>query len=126
MKDINEVRDYLVKHRTDKFGDLDLSNLDFSNFDGNIYISGMKVKNDLFQMGQLVRGDLYQNSQIVKGYLYQGNQKVEGSLYQDNQVVEEYLVQDNIPSIKDEVNNSNLKENTKKEMLDMIDNYWRY
>ena len=116
MKTKEHLKDYLLENYVDEAGDLDLIGLDFSDFDGNIYISGMKVKNDLFQMGQLVRGDLYQNSQIVKGYLYQGNQKVEGSLYQDNQVVEEYLVQDNIPSIKDEVNNSNLKENTKKEI----------
>ena len=104
-KNITEVRDWLLENCVDGDGDLDLIGLDFSDFDCDIYISGIKVKkdlgqseqnvegslfqgnqvvkNDLIQMGQLVRGDLYQNSQIVKGDLLQNEQTVNGRLFQN-------------------------------------------
>jgi len=44
MKKINEIRDYLIKHRTDEDGDLDLSDLDFREFDGDIVLDKMKSK----------------------------------------------------------------------------------
>ena len=93
MKDINEVRDYLVKHRTDRSGDLDLSNLDFRDFDGNIFINSMRVKNDLNQSNQVVKGDLLQMRQKVDKGLYQDFQKVGGSLFQDEQIVDKDLYQ---------------------------------
>ena len=40
---------------------LNLWNLDFSDYDIDIYISNMKVKGDLYQDNQEVKGDLVQN-----------------------------------------------------------------
>ena len=71
MKTKKEIKQWLLKNCVDRDGNLDLSSLDFSNFDGDIYISNMKVKNDLIQMYQIVGGDLYQCNQKVKNDLYQ-------------------------------------------------------
>ena len=60
---------------------LDLIDLDFSDFNGDIYIAGMKVKENLYQSCQEVKGDLFQDNQEVKGDLYQDYQEVKGDLY---------------------------------------------
>lgn len=39
-----EIRDWLLENATDDEGNLDLSDLDFSNFNGNVLIDNMKVK----------------------------------------------------------------------------------
>ena len=83
MKTIKEVRDWLIANRTDVSGDLNLSGLDFSDFDGMVSISNMKVKTTLFQSHQEVKGNLFQDYQEVKGNLYQDNQEVKGTIYQD-------------------------------------------
>ena len=83
-----ELVKFLIKNFTNANGNLDLSQLDFSDFDGNISISRMKVKGDLHQDWQKVEGDLYQDCQEVEGNLYQNSQEVEGNLYQDCQEVE--------------------------------------
>ncbi len=77
---------------------LNLIDLDFSDFNGDIYISGMKVKKNLYQSCQEVKGDLFQDNQEVKGDLFQDNQEVKGDLYQDNQ-----QVQGNIRSSKSKI-----------------------
>lgn len=59
MKTIEETKKWLLKNRVDKHGDLDLTCLDFSEFDGNVNISGMKVKGHLWQGWQEVKGDYY-------------------------------------------------------------------
>lgn len=95
MKTKEEIKAWLLENAVDENGDLDLSCLDFSDFEGDVYIDGMVVKKDLVQncqnVGgylhqdfQEVEGNLYQNIQEVKGNLYQGNQEVEGNLYQSN------------------------------------------
>ena len=73
-----ELVKFLIENRTDDDGDLDLMDLDFSNFEGNIYISGMKVNGDLNQDNQCVKGNLYQDNQQVEGNLFQYCQKVKG------------------------------------------------
>lgn len=70
MKSITEIRDWLLENAVDGYGDLMLDGLDFSNFDGNVYIWGMKVQGDLYQHGQEVQGDLYQTNQKVKGNIF--------------------------------------------------------
>ena len=69
-KTIEETRDWLIENRTNEYGDLDLEGLDFSEFDGDVYIRNTKVKGDLFQNFQEVAGDLMQNSQEVNGNFY--------------------------------------------------------
>lgn len=81
MKSIEEVRDYIIEHRTDEDGDIDLRELDFSNFDGDVYTSYMKVKKDLVQEEQRVDGNLRQSFQNVGKNLSQSRQKVKGALW---------------------------------------------
>lgn len=76
--DSEELVKFLIENRTDDYGDLDLMDLDFSNFEGNIYISGMMVKKNLHQDNQCVKGNLYQDNQQVEGNLVQYCQKVKG------------------------------------------------
>ena len=81
-KTIKEIRDYLLANRVDEYGDLVLSNLDLSDFEGNVYINNMKVKGNLSQNSQEVQGDLYQKGHKVEGILSQSDQKVKGNLIQ--------------------------------------------
>ena len=76
-----EIRSWLLENCIDENGNLDLTGLDFSNFEGNVDISYMKVAGDLYQDNQEVAGDLSQYNQ-VKANLFQGYQKVEGNLDQ--------------------------------------------
>lgn len=64
-----QIRDWILENCIDLDGDIDLKDLDFSEFDGNVYISNMKVKNNLFQSCQEVGNCLYQGKQVVKGTL---------------------------------------------------------
>ena len=82
-----EIKSWLLENCVDEDGSLDLSELDFSDFEGNVHISFMKVKKTLFQDCQKVGIDLYQDCHTVEGNLWQDNQKVEGNLYQSNQKV---------------------------------------
>ena len=81
MKTIEEIRDWLLENAVDVDGDLYIDGLDFSNFDGDVYISGMKVEGNLFQDSQKVQGNLYQNYQTVQGNLHQSFQEVQGNYY---------------------------------------------
>ena len=93
MISIEETKKWLSKNRVDENGDINLNDLDFSDFDGNVNISGMKVKGNLCQDSQKVKGDLYQGYQKVEGNLNQANQEVKGDLYQCSQKVKGMLSQ---------------------------------
>lgn len=104
MKSKEEIKKWLLENCVDENGDLCLIGLDFSDFDGDVYFKGIKVKNDLmlcyqevkgnlFQDCQQVDGDLIQDGQVVKGCLYQSHQKVEENLYQNWQAVKGILIQ---------------------------------
>lgn len=80
MRKIDKLRDYLLENYVNEVGDLDISGLDFSKFDGDVYLCDMKVKCNLFQDCQKVKGDLSQDGQEVQGDLYQSNQTVQGIL----------------------------------------------
>lgn len=95
MKTIKETKEWLLENRKDENGDLDLSGLDFSDFDGDVYINNMKVKRSLFQNFQEVGAILYQEFQRVDKNLFQHNQQVGGELLQNNQTVGESLYQSN-------------------------------
>ena len=83
MKTKKEIRDWLLQNAVDDNGDLNLDGLDFSDFDGDVRTSYMKVKNNLYQYNQKVGGDLLQYSQKVKGTLYQHSQEVGGDLWEN-------------------------------------------
>ncbi|MDY0386935.1 MAG: hypothetical protein RBT65_07385 [Methanolobus sp.] len=86
-KSREEIRNWLLENCVNENGNLDLSNLDFSDFEGDVITSCMKVKRNLWQDTQEVAGDLSQFNQKVEFNLYQYNQKVEGNLYQHTQKV---------------------------------------
>ena len=87
MKTKQEIKKWLLENCVDKDGDLFLVGLDFSDFEGNVCITNMKVKKSLFQGGQKVGGCLEQNCQRVGDTLYQSGQVVSGNLYQHSQEV---------------------------------------
>ena len=80
-----EIKSWLLENCVDEDGSLDLSELDFSDFEGNVDISYMTVKKSLWQSYQRVEGSLWQSYQTIKGDLFQDNQEVEGDLSQYNQ-----------------------------------------
>ena len=87
-KTIEEVRDWLLENRVDEYGCLDLVGLDFSDFGGDVFIDGMKVKGSLSQDNHNVKLDLSQSHHSVQGSLYQGYHTVQGDLHQDYQEVQ--------------------------------------
>lgn len=74
MLPIEEVKKWLIENRTNEIGDLDLSCLDFSDFDGDIDIGGMKAKHSINQGGQSAGEDIYQSNQTAGGYIQQESQ----------------------------------------------------
>ena len=60
-----EIRDWLLKNAVNDEGNLDLADLDFSDFDGDVLIYNMKVKKSLQQSFQIVGENLYQDFQRV-------------------------------------------------------------
>ena len=93
MISIEETKKWLIANCVDENGNINLSGLDFSDFNGDIDISNMRVKGDLRQRCQKVEGNLNQANQEVKGDLYQCSQKVEGDLRQSFQEVKGMLSQ---------------------------------
>lgn len=79
MKSREEIKKWLLENCIDEYGDIDLSNLDFSDFKGNIYIGGMKVNSNSSQ-------DLQQ----VKDAILQDCQKKSKDLYQDIKMCKKY------------------------------------
>ena len=90
MKTIGEIKKWLLDNAVDDEGNLDLSGLDLSKFDGNVFINNMKVKKSLFQNRQEVDGDLLQNEQIVAENLDQSNQTVGKNFYKHKLNDDEY------------------------------------
>lgn len=84
MKTKKEIKAWLLENCVDCAGNIDLSELDFSNFDGNVFIRKMKVKNNLWQDRQETGGDLHQSDQRAEGIIYQENQKAKDGIQQDN------------------------------------------
>lgn len=93
MKNKKQIMKWLLKHAVNDWGDMDLTDLDFSGFEGNIHLSRMKVKNDLYQYGHVIGGMLYQEEQKVGLTLLQCNQTVGVNLNQSNQKVKRLLFQ---------------------------------
>ena len=75
-----EIKKWLLENCVDSIGDLNLSSLDFSDFDGDIYTSNMKVKKDLYQSHQAVGGSLTQDCQKVVGNIFQDEELKRPSL----------------------------------------------
>ena len=87
MKEIKELKKYLLENFVDEYGDLMIRHLDLSDFDGNVYRGYWKVKGDLRQRANKVKGDLHQDSNEVKGDLDQYGNEVWGNLHQADSIV---------------------------------------
>lgn len=70
MKSKAEIKQWLLENCVDDNGELNLIGLDFSDFEGDVYIAKWKIKNNLHQCSQQVGGDLYQYNQKVIGKIY--------------------------------------------------------
>lgn len=80
-----EIRNWILENCVDRFGNIDLSYLDFSDFKGDIKIEGWlignnfycrnnSVNNDGFFEYNVIRGNLYDTSNTIgKDYLYGKN-----------------------------------------------------
>ena len=82
-----EIKKWLLDNCVDYNGDLNLSDLDFNDFEGNIFINHWKVKNNMWFQKHKVDGDLWQGNQVVQGDLHQSWQEVQGDLYQFDKFV---------------------------------------
>lgn len=88
------TREEVIKYLfTNNVGDLDLSDLDFGSFGGNVILSGMKVGNNLYQSSFIVKGDLFQENYKVNGNVYRDCYNVKGDLSQRYNIVEGNLYQ---------------------------------
>lgn len=56
----------MIDNFTDEYGKLDLSDLDFSGYDLDIDISGIKTRGDIYQLRNKVGGELFQESKNNK------------------------------------------------------------
>ena len=84
---------WLLKHRVDEFGNINLNGLDFTSANCSVWFSEIKVTKSLYQDMQEVGEDLSQGGQKVGGNLLQGYQEVKGDLSQDHQIVDKNLYQ---------------------------------
>lgn len=82
---VKEKKEWILENCINKYGHVDLSYLDFSDFDGNVYFDYIKTKHNLYQNYQIVKGCLYQECQKVNEDLHQEYQKVNEGLHQDCQ-----------------------------------------
>lgn len=68
-----QLKKLLLKYCLTPDGHLDLSMVDLSDFNGNVYISNWIVKNNLYINNHIVYGDMYINKNKVGGNVYEGN-----------------------------------------------------
>ena len=96
---IKDLKKIMLDNFINEYGDLDISGLDFSDFDGDVIINRMKVKKNLFQNCQQVGSDLLQGYQQVGNDLFQNRQEIGGYLIQDYQEI----IQNKLKSHKSKV-----------------------
>lgn len=84
---------WLLKHRVDEYGNVNLNGLDFTSANCSVWFSEIKVTKSLYQDNQTVGEDLTQSGQKVGGNLLQCYQNVKGDLNQDHQTVDKNLYQ---------------------------------
>ena len=66
-----ELVEILKANFINRYGDLDLSGLDFSGFTGAIIISRLTTDGDLYQDRQKAKGDIFQRQENAGGKVYQ-------------------------------------------------------
>ncbi len=78
-----ELVKFLIDNFTTGYGDLDLKDLDFSKFEGDIFIGGMIVPKNLCQCGSDIGGNWCQSNLYVHGDLNRTYQIVGGKKITD-------------------------------------------
>ena len=138
-----EIKKWLLDNCVDCNGDLNLSDLDFNDFEGDIFINHWKVKHNmcfrkhkvqgnLWQSYQEVQGNLYQSWQVVmkdlnqyhqevQGDLNQSWQRVRGDLYQFDQVVFGDLCSQKLNKNEEWVEYGDYVSREKKEVIKNVD-----
>ena len=79
-----EKGQFLIDNFKNERGSIELNDVDLSDFNGSVDISGWKVGGHLFQNNQEVGGSLFQDYQRVECTIYQDGQKAWGVM-QDEQ-----------------------------------------
>ena len=115
MKTIEEIRDWLLANAVDDKGDLILSELDLSNFNGDVYINRMKVKKSLWQDCQEIGESLWQDCQYVGENLHQDFQTVGKEFYNHKLNKNEYWEEKETFVIR----RKNHKKITKQQLAEM-------
>lgn len=70
-----EIKAWLLENCVDENNNINLSRLDFSDFDGDVIINHLKVSKHLYQDYQEVNGNLYQNHQKSPNCIFQDAQE---------------------------------------------------
>lgn len=82
-KSKEELVDYLLENFVNDKGELDISNLDFQDFKGNINISGIKCEGGIKQGDHESKSYIDQARQKNLGPLFQNYQNNKGDLFSD-------------------------------------------
>lgn len=93
MKTKNEIKNWILENCINSNGNIDISNLDFSDFEGSIDRGWWKVQGNLSQSWNKVQGDLYQYNNVVQGNLLQDENRVQGDLHQSRNIINGDLIQ---------------------------------
>jgi hypothetical protein len=73
----------LKKEFTTESGNIDISGLDFGNFDGCVILSGIKLKGDISQSHHSNEGHIYQSHHSNKGSINQSYHANQCAISQD-------------------------------------------
>ena len=71
MKTKKEIVAWLLSNCVDEEGNLDLDGLDFQNFAGDVHISGIYCKGDIWQCAHQNDGQIYQSYHKNGSNIYQ-------------------------------------------------------
>jgi hypothetical protein len=75
-----ELVELLKTEFTNSDGDIDISGLDFGEFDGAIILSGIQSKGDIYQGYHSNRGDIYQSQHSKEGFINQSQHSNKGEV----------------------------------------------
>lgn len=126
MKTKEQIKEWLLQNCVDSDGRIDISGLDFSDFNGDILRGEWKVKRNLLQSWNEVQGDLWQDCNEVQGDLWQGHNETQGDLFQNLNEVQGTLLQNN-NKVKGDLsqNSNNVQGHLFQERNEVNGNLWQ-
>lgn len=87
-----KLKEFILKNCVNERGNIEMCDLDFSDFEGDVYIEQWTVNGDIHQSGHISYGSIYQEYQNAVN-LFQGRCSVEKSLNQSRCIVGGNLTQ---------------------------------